>query len=649
MALLVGVMGFAIPAVVARDPVVAPGYAWTIMPPLGLHKPSTIDTLYTNYSLRFVPQMVSPAYAATGNYCAEGYNMLYFDRPAISDFMFRDAISHWVPSEEKIKYYNTRIPMTLLGYSFGGGKENTQDDLSLVFSGNANKQWQAGAMLDYLFSKGMYSNQAAKDLTWGLSASYMGERFEAQAYGYHFQLTSRQNGGITDDLFITDPAQVQGGQTSVAPKQIPTRLNAAQNRIVGGEVYFNGRYKMGFWEEEQINDSTVNRTLVPVTSIIWTLKYREGARRFQNWNAQENREFWQNTFISPDFTNDRQTYWSLRNTVGVSLLEGFNKYAKAGLSAYLTHEIRKYHMESQVQEMTAEQAAELTPKPDINVPMDAKENLLWVGAQLTKQQGRILNYDATGEIGVVGPAAGEIKVNGGITARIPLLGDTVNVRADGKFTNLSAPWFMKHYYSNHFIWENDFEKTRVVRAGGEIDIPWTWTRLSAGVENIQNSLYFDAESMARQFGGSVQVFSATLRQDLHAGCFHWENRLTYQTSSNQDIIPLPQLVVYSNMYVNFRIATLRIQLGLDCDYFTRYKAVSYQPATMQFYNTVGEGKIGNYPFMNLYINCRLSHTRFYLMMSHINQGLTGTNYFSMPHYPMNPRRFQLGLSVDFAN
>ena len=75
---------------------------------------------------------------------------------------------------------------------------------------------------------------------------------------------------------------------------------------------------------------------------------------------------------------------------------------------------------------------------------------------------------------------------------------------------------------------------------------------------------------------------------------------------------------------------------------------------MQFYNynTPGDEapvKIGNYPFMNLYLNCRLSKTTFYLMMSHINQGLTGDNYFSMPHYPMNPRRFQLGLSVDFAN
>ena len=648
MAAFVAVMGFAFPAA-AKMPVLEPSYAWKLLPPLGLREPATIDTLYTDYSLRFVPQTVSPAYAATGNYCAEGYNLIYFDRKPISDFMFADPIARWVPSEEKMKFYNTRIPMTLLGYSFGGGKENSQDDLSVVFSANANKRLQIGALFDYLYSKGMYANQAAKDFTWGASGSYIGERFEAQAYGYHYALTVQDNGGITDDLYITDPAVGQGGQNSVEAKQIPTNLTAAQNRVTGGEFYLNSRYKVGFYKEEQIDDTTTVRTLVPVTSFIWTIKYREGRRRFKNNNAEQNRSFWDNTYFNPDLTNDQQKFWSLRNTLGISLLEGFNKYAKAGLSAYVTHEIRRYGMDTQAMEPTdTPLEIPLNPSPVTDIRDHEKQNLLWAGAQLTKQQGRILNYDVTAEIGLVGPAAGEIKVDGGITTRIPLLGDTVNISADGKFTNLAAPWFMQHYLSNHFIWNNDFSKTRAFRAGGEITIPWTWTRLSAGVENIQNALYFDSSSLPRQHSGSVQIFSATLRQDLHAGCFHWENRITYQTSSNQDVIPLPQLAVNSNMYVTFRVATLRIQFGLDCDYFTRYKPVTYQPATMQFINTDGPW-IGNYPFMNLYVNCRLSKTRFYLMMSHVNQGLTGDNYFSMPHYPMNPRRFQLGFSVDFAN
>ena len=144
------------------------------------------------------------------------------------------------------------------------------------------------------------------------------------------------------------------------------------------------------------------------------------------------------------------------------------------------------------------------------------------------------------------------------------------------------------------------------------------------------------------------MFSATLRQNFHFGVLHWDNRLTYQQCTEDAVIPLPKFVVNSNMYVMFKVATLFVQFGVNCDYFTKYKGVGFQPATMSFYNQRSVD-IGNYPFVDVYINCKLSKTRFYVMMSHVNQGLTGTNYFSMPHYPMNPRRLQMGLSIDFAN
>lgn len=155
--------------------------------------------------------------------------------------------------------------------------------------------------------------------------------------------------------------------------------------------------------------------------------------------------------------------------------------------------------------------------------------------------------------------------------------------------------------------------------------------------------------MPVQARSNVQVFSVNLRQNFKFGILHWDNNLTYQTSSNQAVIPLPKFAVYTNLYLKFKVAkVLDVQLGVDCDYYTKYKAVSYQPATMTFYN---QDKIecGDYPFMNAYVNMKLSRVRFYVLMSHVNQGMTGTNYFSMPHYPLNPRKFQIGLSIDFPN
>lgn len=630
--------------------------AWTLLEPLGVHEPSTIDTLLYNYAQQSVPTEQSIAYATTGNLGASGLDMIYFDREPMSDFFFRDALSAWLPMQGNHKFYNTRVPMTLLSYNTGGSRENAQDRLKAVFSGNAGKRLQFGANIDYIYSKGSYDHQAVKNLIWGLSSSYMGERYEYQAFFNHYNGLNQDNGGITDDLYITDPAELQGGQASIEAKSIPTNLTQARTRLKGQEFYMNHRYKIGFWkdlprDEENPDDTLEHRVYVPVTSFVWTFNYNDGKHVFFNGSSSEADDFWQNRYLTTGPSMDPTSYWSMKNTFGIALLEGFNKYAKAGLSAYISHEIRKFTQGPDTIPISgADRPETLSPYPyDAQVARKGTENLLWVGAQLTKQQGRLLRYEATARIGVAGDAAGELQLQGNISAHFPLLGDSAAVSAYGFFSNEGAPYLMENYVSNHFIWKNTFGKTRRFRVGGRIELGRTGTIVNVGVENVQNALYFNDLSLPTQHGGSVQVLSASLSQNFRFGILNWNNRITFQTTSDDAVIPLPRLAVYSNLFLKFKVAkVLHVQFGIDCDYFTKYYAPGYQPATMAFINQ-RELKVGNYPFMNIYANMKLKRARFYVMMSHVNQGLTGDNYFSMPHYPVNPRRFQMGISVDFAN
>lgn len=627
---------------------VAPSYAWKVLSPLGLREETGIDTLFQNYAQEFVPSEVSPAWATTGNLGAEGINMIFHERKPISDFFFADALAHWTPALAKMKFYNTRIPMTLVSFNTGGGRTNAQERLQATFSGNVNAKLQIGAMLDYLYSKGSYEYQATKDLSWGFSGSYIGDRYEFQGFYNHWNLLNKESGGITDMLYITDPAVVQGGVTSIDPKSIPTNLRDAHTRLVGEELFLNNRYKVGYWHEEFEGDSVVSREYIPVSSFIYTLHYSGGKHIFRDASPNETREFFTNTYLNPDITYDRTTYWKLDNTLGVSLLEGFHKYAKFGLAAYLTHQVRHYVMPLDTLDRSAFES--LTPFPEgVNVAPSKTEQLAWVGARLTKQRGSLLTYDATAELGLLGPAAGEIKVEGNVNTRFPLLGDSLSIAAFGAFRNESAPYLMNNYISNHFMWQNSFGKQRTVTFGGQLNFGKTGTNFRASVSNLQNYLYFGADGLPRQHGGSVQVLSLTLKQALKVGILHWDNDITYQATGNDAVIPLPALSVYSNLYLLFRIATLRVQLGVDCDWYTRYYAPGYQPATASFVNQ-REMKLGNYPFCNAYANMKLGKVRFYVLFSHVNQGLFGgSNYFSAPYYPLNPRRFQLGLSVDFAN
>ncbi len=88
----------------------------------------------------------------------------------MSDFFFRDALRHWLPLEDKMKFYNTRIPMTLLSFNSSGGRETAQGTSSSHFlSGNINAKAQVGAMLfDYLYSKGSYNCSGGQGSELGL-------------------------------------------------------------------------------------------------------------------------------------------------------------------------------------------------------------------------------------------------------------------------------------------------------------------------------------------------------------------------------------------------------------------------------------------------------------------------------------------------
>ncbi|MDE6668838.1 MAG: putative porin [Muribaculaceae bacterium] len=638
------------------QPQYKPGNAWTLTVPLGLHVDNTIDTLTYNYQQRNLPAMGSDAWATTGNLGAEGLNMLFFGRPKQETFFFDDALARWLPSLRTQRLFNVYQPNTVVQYNFGGGRQNKTDRLQADFAGNVNRRIGVGASMDYLYSKGCYENQATKDFSVGLNAYYLGDRYEFQGIFQQFNFLNKENGGITDDLYITDPAELQGGVDKIEAKSIPTRLSTAHNRVNGANFFMTHAWKVGFWEDEEVNDTLTRQRYVPVTRFIYSLDYHKRHHFFINTNTTQAHDFWENFYLDPSRTDEDQRYWSLTNTVGFEMIEGFKKWMQFGLSAYASWVTRRFRQSTdfELPELTEEQINQLTPLPaGFSVAPQTTLNSLVVGGRLSRTRGSIIRYNADARFGITGDMVGDIDLHGEISTRFRLFGDTVEIAADAALRNLTPSYLLRHYISNHFAWDNNFGKERTVEIGGHLNIPWTHTVLSARVANLQNRVYFNANSLPAQYGGSIQIFSASLSQKLKAGIWHWDNTITYQATANADVLPLPALTVYSNMYIDFRaFNVLRLLIGLDCDYYTSYYGMEYQPATMTFHvQDASESriKVGNYPLCNAYITARLYKVRFYVMYSHVNQGLFSKNYFSMPHYPINPGRLQFGLSVDFPN
>lgn len=629
-----------------------PGTAWRISWPLGTHIESTVDTVLYNYQRTFITSMTSDAYATTGQLSGPAMNMIYFQRDPLSDFFFNDAITRWVPTMQKQKFYNMYIPFTQLSYNLGYGTENRTDWLKATFAGNVNRKVGIGAFVDYPYTKGNYANQAAKELAYGFSGYYLGDRYEMQALFSHYNHLNKENGGITDDLYITDPAAIQGGVNSIEPKSIPVNLSDAHNRVTGSEFYMSHAYKLGFWRDiTQPADTVKREEFVASTKFVYSFDWRENHRFFIS--KGNSNDFWQNSWFDPHETADDAFHWSVANTLGVEMIEGFQKWAKFGISAYATYEIDKYRYA--VRGLDQWRAGDEGYGKDLPEGYDPQlkktRNRLWVGGRIQKTRGSIIRYSADARFGIVGEAAGEVDVSGELETRFRLGKDTVRISANGFFRNLEPNYMYRNYVGNHFIWHNDFGKIRSFRAEGRLYIPWSRSDIRVGVENVQNQVYFRTDGTPAQHGGSVQVFSLSLDQKLKFGIWNWDNTITYQTTSDKEVIPLPALSVYSNMYLYFKaFKALTVQFGIDCNYYTRYRGLHYQPATMAFCSPGKDGShVGNYAFANVYLTAKLYKVRLFVMCSHVNEGWFSSNYFSLPHYPLDPREFRCGLSIDFTD
>ena len=614
---------------------------------MGLRYDVPMDTLMHNFYSTDIPSSYSTAYGTTGNLGGAAFSKIFFDRNIPSEFFFKDPFSHWIQTASTWKFYNTHIPFTQLSYLTGGSKQTAQDDLKAVFSGNINPRLALGGSVNYILSRGHYQHQATKDLAYSIFGSYLGDRYDIQFFLNTYNFVNQENGGITDDTYILNPEEVQGGQSSVDTRTIPTNLSDAYNRIRGQEYYATQRYKFGFYQEEQ-QDTTVIRTFVPVTSIIHTIEYNANKHRFVNQSATEDTTYFANTYMSLGGTNEETTYQSLRNTVGISLLEGFNKWAKAGLRAFVTSDLRHFTLPDSVKGESS-----------------YNEHNVSVGAQLIKAQGSALHYDVTAETWLLGEDAGQLKIDGRADLNFKLFKDTVTLAARAFFHRVNPTFYYRHYHSKHLWWDNgSLDKEIRSHIEGELTLRRTRTKLRVAYDNLQNYTYLAQRyNITEDFGrtgntvsvkqnsSNMSLLTLQLAQDFKFGPLNWENLITYQKSSDENVLPVPQLNVYTNLYLHFKIAkVLSIDLGGDLRFFTKYKAPDYSPALSQFTvqdNGDANKEIGNYPIVNVYANMHLKHTRFFIMMSHVNA--SSGDSFLVPHYPINGRLFRFGVSWNFFN
>ena len=471
-------------------------------------------------------------------------------------------------------------------------------------------------------------------------AKEQGKKFDEKAYDKQqgAKFSGRPDGAkIAGDEPAKDSAakDIRNDSTRIAVngKATADSLLAIQKKNAEDSLFYKSEY-------------------VPVTSFIHTVKFDNYRRIYEAYQTPADyylNEYYDAGRLTGDSIYDQTKHWHMKNTFAIAMLEGFNKWAKAGLKAFASYDLRHYEL------------------PTMEGGFKKyNEHALSVGGQLSKQEGKTLHYNAVAEIGLTGVDAGTLAIDGNVDVNIPFLGDTLQVRGDAFFHRETPSFYYRNYHARHLWWENDLDKTIHTRIMGTLSFLKTRTKLRVAVDEIKNYTYFSQSYDITEEGlrtgvmvtpmqesGGINLLTAQLEQNFRLGILNWENQFTYQHSSKESVLPVPAFNAYTNLYIKFKVVkVLNVDLGADMRYFTSYEAPDYSPYMGQ-YTVQGNGennvKIGNYPIVNVYANVHIKHTRFFVMMSHINAGQGDKNYFFAPHYPMNERVFRIGVSWNFFN
>ncbi|OFO73865.1 hypothetical protein HMPREF2983_10270 [Prevotella sp. HMSC077E09] len=710
---------------------------WTVDTRFGDRKAAVPDTISHMFMNSIFTTGLRGDYTTTGNLGAPRINRIVTDRPFGSQFIFTQPYDFIITAIEQFHFTNTLSPFTNITYNNAGNRTNGEDHLTTKFGVNAGKRLGVGFKFDYLYGRGYYQDQSTAHFNYTMYGSYLGDHYQAHLLMSTNHQKVSENGGITDDNYITHP---ESYSDKYSTNEIPTALSQNWNRNDNQHIFLTHRYNLGFsrkvsmTEEEikakkfamaskkeneaqkrkdkatqegrldddktvtlqgrpddakimgaepisqkkdnnrvaldkqaadsllaaekktQVDTAWMKKEFVPVTSFIHTLKFDNYRRIYQAYKTPT--DFYANTYtvdelLTGDSIYDKTRHYRLKNTFALSLLEGFNKWAKAGLKAFITSELRHFTL------------------PSATGIDTYNEHNLSFGAQLSKKQGKTFHYDAIAETWLTGEDAGQLKIDGSADLNFKLFGDTLTLTANGFFYRLNPTFYYRHYHSRHAWWDNtNMSKILHSKIQGILNYQKTRTTLRVAVDEIKNYTYFASSHTitsgkrvnhaitVNQNSGAIHLLTASLSQDFTFGPLNWESVITYQNSSNKTVLPVPTLNLYSNVYLRFKIAhVLRCDFGADVRYFTKYYASDYVPSLGQYAvqtntNTTGSDsrvEIGNYPVVNVYANFHLKHTRFFIMMSHLNAGTGKKNYFYTPHYPLNQGILRFGLSWNFFN
>ena len=564
----------------------------------------------------------------------------------------RSTVSYYAPYESwtytpsSIPMFNTKTPYTELAYygNILNSETTSNDDIRIFTTQNIVPALNVALEFKTYGGAGILQNSKARNKTAFATANYLGKRYLAHGGIIWNSVNRAENGGLTDLNMVRDT-------TVKDVRELSVYLTTATNKYTKRTVFFDQSVRIPFsfiedlkhrGDTAYVRKDSLNKDLTSVflgTSSEWSVYNKMYS---DNNLDQTAKAFYNNTFyINPLKSADSLHTMRLDNRVFLRFQPWHENAVVSKVEGGVGDRYQSHY--------------DIRPGSYLYKQKSAKWNSVYAYAGAEGRLSRYFEWDALGELNFAGHDAGDFFLQGQAKISVfPFRRDSLSpISLTARFeTDLKEPDFYEQYmYANHYMWDNDFSKTSTTRIQGSLDFPKWKIYASAGYALLANNIYHDSLGVIRQNKEAMSVLTAALRKDFHLGILRMENSVLFQVSSNEEVVPLPRLAANLRWYLQFPVVredVLKMQIGVDARYNTKWYAPGFNPVSGSFYNQ-REELYGETPLFDVFMNLQWKQACVFLKMENAGQGwpMKKHDYFSAHHYIHPPRIVKFGITWPF--
>ncbi len=565
----------------------------------------------------------------------------------------RSTVSYFAPYESwtytasSIPMFNTKTPYTELAYygNLFNSETTSNDDIRIFTTQNILPALNVALEYKTYGGAGILKNQKARNKTAFATANYLGKRYLAHGGIIWNDINRVENGGVIDNKWIRD--------TTVDVREVDVFLSSATNKYTKRTVFFDQSLRVPFsfiedlrhrGDSNYVRKDTLIKDLTSVflgTSTEWSVYNKMYTDAVGSADAAGRAFYHEKFYMNPAKSADSLHTMRLDNRVYLRFQPWHENSVVSKVEGGVGDRYQSHY--------------NLRPDSYLYKPSPEKWNTVYAYAGAEGRLSRYFEWDALGQLDFAGHGAGDFFIRGKAKLSVfPFRRDSLSpISLTARFeTDLKEPdFYEQHMYTNHYMWDNAFSKTSTTRIQGSLDFPKWKIYASAGYALLANNIYYDTLGVIRQNPEAMSVLTAALRKDFHLGILRLENSALFQLSSNENVVPLPKLAVNLRWYLQFPIVSedvLKMQIGVDARYNTKWYTPGFNPVTGTFYNQ-REEQYGDTPYFDVFVNMQWKMACIFLKMENVGEGwpMKQHDYFSAHHY-IHPRRIlKFGITWPF--